>query len=140
MSGVVENLHIKTYQDRQPEFEKVKLRILDILLGYREGLTCDQITLRYIEKYKHVARIDNRLRDLRREGEIESFPGPKKLLIWKLSLDWKGKPDSQNSPRESPVTSESETCKRVSLEEIKDLPSVMPVDVALHKVRKRCES
>jgi len=115
-SGVLENLRVKTYQDRLPEFEKVKLRILGILLDYPEGLTCSQITLRYIERYKHTAYIDNRLRDLRREGEIESFPGPKKLLIWKLTDGWTRKPPSPESLSATPDTSHSQTSTQKGVE------------------------
>ena len=89
---VLENLHVKTYQDRLPELKKVKTRILSILLDYPSGLTTDQITLHYIQRFKHVARIDNRLRELRKENEVESFPDfIKGKLIWKLTAGWKGK-------------------------------------------------
>lgn len=79
---------LRSYEDRLPEFKKVKERICSILLDYPCGLTVDQITLRYIERFHHVARIDNRLRDLRREGEVESYPNSKGLLTWKLTDKW----------------------------------------------------
>jgi len=83
---------LRSYQDRLPEFQKVKTRICSILLDYRDGLTTDQITLRYISRFNHVARIDNRLRDLRREGEVESYPSRSGLLVWKLTEKWRRKP------------------------------------------------
>ena len=86
-------VQVKGYEDRKQDFEKVKQRLCSILLNYPSGLTCGALTLHYIQRFQHVARIDNRLRELRKEGLVESYPSEGGELVWKLNPQrWKLKP------------------------------------------------
>ena len=83
---------LPSYKDRMEQFRKVKTRILSILLDYPDGLSKGDIELHYISRFRHVATIGNRLRELRKEGEVQSFPClESKRLIWKLTEEWKVK-------------------------------------------------
>ena len=82
---------LPSYEDRKEEFAKVRQRILGILFDHWDGLTKADVELIYIQRFKHVACIDNRLRELRKAGEVQSFP-TSPLQTWKLNpAKWRQK-------------------------------------------------
>lgn len=94
--GVEETMNQATlpnYEQRLEEFKKVKTRILSILLDFPSGLTHGEVVQEYMQRFRHVALLDNRLRELRKEGEVESFHREgSATLVWRLTEKWKNKP------------------------------------------------
>jgi len=80
----------QVYEHRLNEFKKVKTRILSILLDFPSGLSLNRIQEEYYKRFRHMAILDNRLRELRADGEVESLTkegNPR--LIWRLTNKWR---------------------------------------------------
>ena len=83
----------RTFEMRQQDFKQVKTRICSILLDYPSGLTHAQILQEYMTRFRHSALLDNRLRELRAEGEVMSFSREGcSSLLWQLNPErWRRK-------------------------------------------------
>jgi len=82
----------QVYEQRLNEFKKVKTRILAILLDFPTGLPLHRIQEEYYRRFRHMAILDNRLRELRVEGEVESVSTEEsKRLVWRLTDKWRRK-------------------------------------------------
>jgi len=76
---------VQSFEQRQQDFRKVKTRIISILLDYPSGLPLNLIQEEYYLRFRHMAILDNRLRELRVEGEVQSLTREEsKRLIWRL--------------------------------------------------------
>jgi len=82
---------ITYFLENQEYFYKVRLRILNILWqASPEQLTAEEITILYQRDYGHTPRIQNRLRELRRDGEAVSvWDQKRRRKLWTVSGKWR---------------------------------------------------
>lgn len=85
----ISNKQIDYFLKNHEQFVKVRMRLLNILLMSNTPLTAEQIKQQYFSAYGHMPRIENRLRELRAEGEAESvFDEDLKRNLWTVSDKW----------------------------------------------------
>jgi len=82
---------IQYFLDNKELFYKVGLRILNILwLHSPEKLTREEVEVLYQKQYGHLPRVGNRLRDLRKDGEVVSeWNQKRKRKLWTVSSKWR---------------------------------------------------
>lgn len=76
---------VQDYEKRKSHFETVKANILLLLSRFKDGLPFKQIMPSYLDRFGYAPRIDNRLRELRRDGFITSSENKVGILLWKLT-------------------------------------------------------
>jgi hypothetical protein len=62
---------LKSYEEAQAEFARVRAMILKIV-NAQPGLDVETISKQFLLNYKFLPRIDNRLREARQLGFVES--------------------------------------------------------------------
>jgi len=72
---------LNKFEERSAEFARVRAFILKIL-NQQPGLTVEQVSKEFMLRYGFLPRIDNRLRELRSVGFVESQEEADKLLHW----------------------------------------------------------
>ena len=83
------NKQIDYFLKNSEQFHKVRLRLLNILYMSDVSLTAEQIKNIYFETYGHMPRVENRLRELRKDGEIVSqYDNSLKRNLWIVSEKW----------------------------------------------------
>jgi DNA-binding PadR family transcriptional regulator len=82
---------IDYYLNNKETFYKVGLRVLNILWqASPKKMTVEEIREKYKETYHHSALIGNRLRDLRKDGEVVSeWDAGRKRKLWTVSGKWR---------------------------------------------------
>jgi hypothetical protein len=76
-----QQINLNKYTERSSEFARVRAFILKIL-NQQPGLTVEQVSKEFMLRYGFLPRIDNRLRELRAVGFVESVIEADKLLHW----------------------------------------------------------
>jgi hypothetical protein len=69
------------YEDRAAAFALVRAKILKIV-NQQPGLTVEEISKQFLLQYRFLPRIDNRLRELRAIGYVDSQIGEDGKLHW----------------------------------------------------------
>jgi predicted transcriptional regulator len=72
---------LNKFEERSAEFARVRAFILKIL-NQQPGLTVEEVSKEFMLRYGFLPRIDNRLRELRSVGFVESKEEADKLLHW----------------------------------------------------------
>lgn len=70
------------YEERLANFARVRAMILTIV-NQQPSLTVEEISKQFLLQYRFLPRIDNRLRELRAIGYVESPLGEDGKLHWK---------------------------------------------------------
>lgn len=77
-----DQVKLSDYEERMEKLARVRALILK-LVNAQPGLTVEQLSKEFMLAYGFLPRIDNRLRELRAVGFVESRYHPyKKLLHW----------------------------------------------------------
>lgn len=79
-----EEKQLTEYKKRAPTFARERALILKILRFYPDGLTVQQIIQQEIKCYGYSFLTDNRLRELRKQGIVESIDRLGKPQLWRL--------------------------------------------------------
>lgn len=76
-----EQVKLSEYDKRAEDFARVRALIMKIVSS-QPGLTVEQISQEFLLRYGFLPRIDNRLRDARKLGWVESKKQDDGLLHW----------------------------------------------------------
>ena len=74
-------IELSDFDKRAEYFARVRALIMKILVA-RKGLTVEEISREFMLRYGFLPRIDNRLRELRSIGWVESRKEEDGLLHW----------------------------------------------------------
>lgn len=76
-----QQVNLNRFEERCAEFARVRAFILKIL-NQQPGLTVEEVSKEFMLRYGFLPRIDNRLRELRKFGYVESLARADRLLHW----------------------------------------------------------
>lgn len=85
------------WDKRQVVNARHRALILQILNANPNGLTTQQIVDAEMEYYGYHFLTDNRLRELRKRGYVQSFPQEGKPQLWKLKEEQNNEPVKNES-------------------------------------------
>lgn len=75
---------LSDYEKKAPVFARQRALILKILRFYPDGLTAQQIIQQEMKCYGYTFLTDNRLRELRKQGIVESVEQLGKPQLWRI--------------------------------------------------------
>ena len=81
---MIEQASLSDFERRAGERARHRALILQILHDYPSGLTSNEVVLEESKRFGYIFLTDNRLRELRGLGFVESVKAENDVLKWKL--------------------------------------------------------